>query len=87
VLEIVRQSGGVAMSVSEDAIGRALHDAVAATGCWIGPEGAAGLAALEPLVARGVIRAGDRVVVFNTGSYEKYLPDLRHLLPVPSPTV
>jgi hypothetical protein len=27
-----------------------------------------------------MIRPGDDVVVFNTGSLEKYLPDLRHLL-------
>ena len=84
VLEIVRESGGVALSVSEAAIARAMHDAVEATGWWIGPEGAAGLAALEPLIARGVIREGDRVVVFNTGSYEKYLPNVRAHLPSPA---
>ncbi len=83
VLEIVRASDGCALAVSDEAIGRALHDTVARTGWWIGSEGAAALAALEPLVERGTIRPGDRVVVFNTGSLEKYLPDLRHLLPAP----
>jgi threonine synthase len=83
VLEVVRASGGCALAVPEEAIAQALHDAVAATGWWVGPEGAAALAALEPLVARGQIRPGDRVVVFNTGSLEKYLPDLRPLLPAP----
>lgn len=83
VLEIVRASGGCALAVSESAIAHALRSTFAATGWWISPEGAACLAALEPLVAQGTIRPGDRVVAFNTGSLEKYLPDLRHLLPAP----
>ena len=84
VLEIVRKSGGVALSVSEAAIAQAMHDAVEETGWWISPEGGACLAALEPLVERGTICEGDRVVVFNTGSYEKYLPDVRPYLPPPA---
>jgi hypothetical protein len=28
----------------------------------------------------GLVQAGDEVVAFNTGSLEKYLPDLRQLL-------
>jgi hypothetical protein len=31
-------------------------------------------------VELGQIKPGDDVVAFNTGSLEKYLPDLRHLL-------
>ena len=85
VLEIVRASGGAALAVSEAAIAQALHDAVAETGWWIGSEGAAALAALEPLVERGLIGPGDDVVAFNTGSYEKYLPALRPLLPASAP--
>ena len=49
-------------------------------GWWICPEGAACLAALEQLTAQEMIRPGEKVIVFNTGSLEKYLPDLRHLL-------
>lgn len=43
-------------------------------------DGAACLAAIPALLDHGQIKAGDEVVVFNTGSLEKYLPDLRHLL-------
>ena len=32
------------------------------------------------LVESGMIKPGNEVVVFNTGSLEKYLPDLQHLL-------
>ena len=41
------------------------------------PEGAATLAAVPELVDRGLIRPGDRVVLVNTASAEKYLPALR----------
>jgi len=45
-----------------------------------GSASAACLGALPALLELGQIRAGDEVVAFNTGSLEKYLPDLRHLL-------
>jgi threonine synthase len=80
VLQIIRESGGLALAVSEREIQRALSDEWRSRHGWIGPEGAAGLAAIPHLVERQVIRTGDEVVVFNTGSLEKYLPDLRHLL-------
>ncbi len=80
VLEILRQSEGCAVAVSEEAIGRALRSTFSEKGWWMGSEGAACIAALEQLVDRKMIRPGDHVVAFNTGSAEKYLPELRHLL-------
>jgi threonine synthase len=82
VLKIIKQSEGAAVSVSEDDIARALVNAYVKKGWWISPEGAASLAALDELVERGLIRSGERVVAFNTGSFEKYLPVIRPLLPV-----
>jgi threonine synthase len=80
VLEIIRESDGAAVAVAEKDIAaevarrwREHHD-------WIGPEGAACLAALPQLLDRGLVKRGDNVVVVNTGSLEKYLPALRHLL-------
>jgi threonine synthase len=80
VLQIVRASGGAALAVSEADIAahtqrlwRTRHD-------WIGTEGAACFAALPQLLQRGLLRAGERVVVVNTGSVEKYLPAVRDLL-------
>ncbi|WP_412069716.1 threonine synthase [Rubrivirga sp. IMCC43871] len=86
VLEILRASGGAAVAVSEAAIGDTLRTTIAETGWWLGSEGAAALAALPDLVDRGLIRPGDRVVAFNTGSLEKYLPALRPFVPDPAPT-
>ncbi len=80
VLEIIRESGGVALAISEDDIHAALSRVWQDKHWWICPEGAACLAALPALLELGQIKAGDDVVVFNTGSLEKYLPNLRHLL-------
>lgn len=80
VLRILRDSGGTAMAVSEEQIAAALQEAVRATDIWFGPEGAACEAALSRCVDEGLIHPNDRVVIVNTGSWEKYLPDLRHLL-------
>ena len=80
VLDIVRSSQGACLAVAESAIESSLQQVWQSKHWWTGPEGAACLAALPEAVERNLIQAGDRVVVINTGSAEKYLPDLRHLL-------
>ena len=80
VLEIIRESGGAAVAVSEEGIAAAVTRRWREHHDWMGPEGAACLAALPQLLDRGLINRGDNVVVVNTGSLEKYLPALRHLL-------
>lgn len=80
VLEIIRQSGGAAIAVDDKDIYSTLSQVWKEKRWWICPEGAACLAVLPRLVEDGLIVAGNQVVVFNTGSLEKYLPDLRHLL-------
>ncbi|GAA4867640.1 threonine synthase [Luteimonas vadosa] len=80
VLQIVRASGGAAVAVDEADIASELSRTWRETGDWISPEGAACLAALPQLLDRGLLRRGERVVAVNTGSLEKYLPALRHLL-------
>jgi threonine synthase len=83
VLQIIRESGGMAIAVPERDMKTAFASTWRAKHGWICPEGAACLAALPRLVDERQIRPGDDVVVFNTGSLEKYLPDLRHLLREP----
>lgn len=80
VLEILRESGGTAVAVSEPAIRGEVERLWRAGSHWICPEGAACLAALRDLADRGAIRRGDSVVVVNTASLEKYLPGVRDLL-------
>lgn len=80
VLEILYESDGHAIAVPEESIAAALQRAYRDRGWWVCPEGAACLAALDPLFDQDVIQSGDDVVVFNTASLEKYLPSVRHLL-------
>lgn len=80
VLQIIGASGGAAVAVEEADIAAELARVWQQTRWWISPEGAACLAALPQLLDRGLVRQGERVVAVNTGSAEKYLPALRHLL-------
>jgi len=80
VLDIIRRSNGMALAIPETEIHHALSENWQQRHDWMCPEGAACLAALPRLLELDVIKPGHRVVVCNTGSLEKYLPDLRHLL-------
>lgn len=80
VLRIIRESGGAAIAVSDDAIRDVIRDEWRERQFAWSPEGAATLAALPEMADRGLIRAGDRVVLVNTAAAEKYLPKIRTLL-------
>jgi threonine synthase len=71
-LRAVRETGGTAVAVTEAAAAEATHRLAAQSGIDICPEGGAGFAAYEQLRAQGVITAGQRVVLFNTGTGLKY---------------
>ena len=75
MLDAIRTSGGVAIAVTDDEI-RATVDIVGAReGLWMSPEGAATVACLSALRAKGHISSTDRIVLFNCGSGMVY-PDL-----------
>jgi threonine synthase len=80
VLEIIRASGGCALAVEEADTAAALRSVWRTKHWWLCPEAAACIAALDLLAQQGAIVPGQRVVVVNTGSLEKYLPEVRHLL-------
>ena len=80
VLDIIRTSGGMAIKVDEDSIAKNLTDVYKEYGIWICPEGAATIAALEQAIENKMIASGDKVVAFNTGSFEKYLPNVKPLI-------
>jgi threonine synthase len=77
ILRGVRQTGGTAVAVTEEEMGECARELAEREGILAGPEGAASLAALKNLAASGRIAAGDRVVLFNTGSGLKYLDNPR----------
>lgn len=67
MLRALRETRGGAVAVTDPDLLRATRT-LAEQGMDASPEGGAAVAALELLVARGEIRPGDRVVVFNTGA-------------------
>lgn len=73
IIRILRETGGTALSVSKEAIGDAVH-AMSRMGISSSPEGAAAWAGMLELSARGWLRQGERVVVFNTSHAMKYWP-------------
>ena len=72
ILDIVRRSGGTAVAVSDDAIFASLKDWASHEGLLLSPEGAAATAAYDYLLSTGFLTRYDRVVIFNTGSGNKY---------------
>jgi len=76
MLRALRESGGTAVAVSDEALVEHSHTIAAHTGIFPAPEGGATLAALLDLKERGLVSADERVVLFNTGSGYKYLEAL-----------
>lgn len=72
LLDIIRRTGGAAVSVTDDEL---MHGAIAlsrSSGIFICPEGGACYAALAKLRHSGHIQDGERAVIFNTGTGAKY---------------
>jgi len=73
MLHILRESGGGAVSVDDEAMIRVTREVGSTEGLFVAPEGAACFAALRSLGSEGKIQPDERVVIFNTGSGIKYL--------------
>jgi threonine synthase len=72
ILDAIRESGGTAVAVSDDAMISAAKEMSAKTGIFACPEGGACLAAYRKLVSQGFLSERDEVVLFNTASGLKY---------------
>jgi len=72
ILRIVRESGGTVLALTDDQIFASLLDWSRHEGLLLSPEGAAATAAYDHLLAIGFLKPSDRVVLFNTGSGNKY---------------
>ena len=72
ILEILRASGGRALSSDDATILASILDWAKHEGLFLSPEGAAATAAYDTLLASGEIKAEERVVLFNTGAGLKY---------------
>jgi len=72
MLEILRESGGVALAFPDEKILSSLKDWAENEGVLLSPEGAASSAAYDHLQRIGYLKPEDRVVLFNTGAGLKY---------------
>jgi threonine synthase len=72
ILQAVRESGGVAVAVSDEAMVEAVDLIGRTTGVYAAPEGGATAAAVTRMLEDGHLHGGEEVVLFNTGSGLKY---------------
>ena len=73
ILDILKQSGGLALAATDPEILAATRHWARVEGIFAAPEGAASLVAYQKLRAGNFFSADDTVVLFNTGSGLKYL--------------
>ena len=72
ILRAVRDSGGFATAVDDEAIMRAWREVAAEEGLLLCPEGAATYAAYKQAIAEGRVGPGERAVLFNCATGLKY---------------
>jgi threonine synthase len=73
ILKVLRESGGDAVTVSDDEMRRGVNEMASSEGLYAAPEGGAAWIAVEKLLAAGRLDRTDRVVVFDTGTGYKYV--------------
>ncbi len=73
ILKAIRESGGVAVAVTDAEIMESVREVAQKEGILVCPEGGAAVAALKHLKERELVSGKETVVVFNTGSALKYM--------------
>lgn len=72
MLDILRESEGIALAVTDEEILASILDWARHEGIFLSPEGASVTVAYDKLLANGSLKPTDRVVLFNTGAGLKY---------------
>ena len=86
IIRAVRESGGFCIAVPDEAITTALDRVANEDGLLLCPEGAATVAAYRRALADGLVRADERVVLFNCATGLKYpLPPVEQRIDCRSP--
>jgi len=80
ILDAVRESQGAVVALTDEQIFASLKDWASQEGILMSPEGAAATAAYDHLIGTGFLKPSDRVVLFNTGSGNKYTDVLAQAL-------
>jgi threonine synthase len=85
ILQILRESQGLAIAVTDEELLRAQREIAETQGILPCPEGGATWAALQKLVAQDVVKPTETIVLFNTGSGLKYPECLPREAPILDP--
>ena len=80
ILDAVRESEGTVVALTDEQIFASLKDWASQEGILMSPEGAAATAAYDHLIGTGFLTRSDRVVLFNTGTGNKYTDVLAQAL-------
>ena len=72
ILDAVRESGGTAITVTDDEMLEGMREIASSEGIWPAPEGAATLAGYVKLRKSGFLSPDSETVLMNTGSGFKY---------------
>jgi threonine synthase len=83
MLRVVRESGGTAITVSDNDLLEGVRELSRHQGLYACPEGGAVWKGAEQLLAKGWLKPHEEIVLFNTGSGLKY----NHLFPLPTLTL
>ena len=73
IIRALRESGGAALTVSDDEMVAGVNELASSEGIFAAPEGGATVAALRQLLEMSIVNRDERVVLLNTGSAYKYL--------------
>ena len=72
IIDAVRASNGIGISVSEEEMERGIEDIAGSEGILLSPEGSATYIGLKKLIEKDWIHEDETVLLFNTGSWYKY---------------
>ena len=76
MLDVLRESGGIPIAVSEDEMVQTVKEVARLEGLLVAPEGAALFKGLQKLIENKHIDPSENVLLINTGSGYKYLENL-----------
>jgi threonine synthase len=87
MLQTVRESGGAAVTVTDDELLASMREMAWTEGVFAAPEAAATLAALPKLRDAGAIKPADQVLLLLTGAGMKYFEQVPVKLPTVDPAM
>lgn len=85
ILDAIRESGGTALTVTDEEILAATREVAASDGLYASPEAAATFVAARKLAERGFLGSDERVIVFSTGAGLKHTELIELDLPILDP--